>query len=67
MMDFVGLGVSVGVEESSAEEGARAERKWEMASWVVRIGCVRFMDRLAKVDWSTEEADPGGCQKLENC
>lgn len=45
MMDLVGVGVSVGEEGGSEEEGERAERKWEMASWVVRIGCVRFMDR----------------------
>lgn len=29
------------------EEGEEEERKWEIASWVVRIGWVRLMSRLA--------------------
>lgn len=47
MMALVGVGVSVGEARSSEEDGGRAERKWERASWVVRIGCVRFVDREA--------------------
>lgn len=29
------------------EEEEEEERKWEMASWVVRIGWVRLMSRMA--------------------
>lgn len=47
MIALVGVWVLTGEEESSEEEGGRSERKWERASWVVRIGCVRFMDRVA--------------------
>lgn len=32
------------LEEEEEEED---ERKWEMASWVVRIGWVRLMSRMA--------------------
>jgi hypothetical protein len=42
-------------------------RKREMASWVVRIGCVTLMSRLAYLSpWgaSFDLSDPGGCQKL---
>lgn len=43
IMDFLFGGVVVVVLLEEEEE----ERKCEMASWVVRIGCVRLMSRLA--------------------
>ena len=44
-IDFGGLGFGVVVVvESFLGEW---ERKWERASWVVRIGWVRFMSRRA--------------------
>lgn len=42
------------------------ERKCVRASWVVRIGCVRLMDRVAKLLVSVEGGEEGGCQKLED-
>ena len=47
-IDFGGRGakgvvVVVGVFEGLLGEG---ERKWERASWVVRIGWMRFMSRV---------------------
>lgn len=33
--------------EEEEEEEEEEERKWEIASWVVRIGWVRLMSRLA--------------------
>ena len=46
MMD---LGEGGGGGGGLVVEGEREEeeRKWEMASWVVRIGCVRLMSRMA--------------------
>ena len=33
--------------ETGDEDKARGERKWEIASWVVRMGWARFMAREA--------------------
>lgn len=33
--------------EEREEEEEEEERKWEMANWVVRIGWVRLMSRMA--------------------
>jgi hypothetical protein len=49
--------------------GFLRDRKWAIASWVMRIGWVRLISRRAYRDFvasSLEGGFPGACQKLEN-
>ena len=55
------------MEEMWIIDFRRVERKCERASWVVRIGWVRFMSMVAYVEGvSVEGGWPGGSQKLGN-